>query len=50
MLDTQNPRQGYGQINLQLVSIVDFDFAKSNELKKFLTPLVMEDTDSKHKL
>ena len=40
ILDMQNPRQGYGEITIQLVSITNLDFDKSFILKKFINPFI----------
>ena len=46
----QNPRQGYGEIKINLVSITEFDFNKSLVLKKLVNPLITEASDVVHKL
>ena len=45
-----NPRQGYGEIKIGLVSITEFDFSKSMILKKFVNPLITDAADASHKL
>ena len=43
ILDMQNPRQGYGEITIQLVSITNLDFEKSFILKKFINPFILSE-------
>ena len=38
LLNFEEPRQGYGEIKIESVNIYDFDFSKSFDLKKFVTP------------
>ena len=42
----QNPRQGYGEITIQLVSITNLDFEKSFVLKKFMSPFITDSPEA----
>ena len=46
----QNPRQGYGELKIGMVSITEFDFNKSLVLKKFVNPLITDSAEASHKL
>ena len=42
LLDMENPRQGYGELKINLVSLTEFNFNRSLVLKKFVNPLITE--------
>lgn len=46
----ENPRQGYGELKISMVSIAEFDFNKSPALHKFANTQVTDSAEATHKL
>lgn len=46
----ENPRQGYGELKINLISLTDIDFNKSLVLKRFVNPFITESAEASHRL